>query len=69
MSDLVQVKIDAPMEATLDEIKYEAVRRLLEQCEKDPSRIAKVLRTSPQHVKEILAKRCLSITERLLGGE
>jgi ActR/RegA family two-component response regulator len=66
MSEFVEVKIAAPLEATLDEIEYESVRRLLEPCNKNPSRIAKILHRSPQQIKAILAKRCLSITEKLL---
>jgi len=61
MSDLAQIRIEGSIKATMDEIEFEAVRRLLGPCEKNPSKIAKVLKRSPQYIKEILARRTLDL--------
>ena len=56
MSEFIEVRIAAPFEATQDDIEYEAVRRLLSQCDNQPNKIGRILHRSPQWVRAVLSK-------------
>lgn len=65
MDGFAELRIVGPLEARLDDIEYEAVRRLLGDCENDPSRVAKILKCSPQRVKAIISGHAIRLMEAM----